>query len=394
MVNNSIPIYIEKYLTPSMTFIYRQITSVLPDTYKTILTPTQPENLNLFPYPNINVKSKLPIELFCLKIYRKLFRKSLMTNSDKVLSFSQKKYFLNILKNSKSKFIHAHFGPSAIEIFPLAKKLNKKLLISFHGFDASMLLRSPVYIENLRKILPESYVIVPSKYMLDKITIIVTKPLKSFIIYYGIPINYFQISDRNHFFNKNNDMKIKLLQVSNFVEKKGHKYTVEAFKRVLKEFPKAELVLAGDGELKSDIEMLVNDLGISDKVVFKGKVNQEEVRELMYESDIFLHHSITAESGDQEGIPNVIMEAMATGLPVVSTYHAGIPELINDGINGYLVPEKDILDYSNKIEIIISKFQPSIGIKARETIEQKFNLDKQIEKLNTVYLELLNLGYE
>jgi len=392
MVSNSIPIYIEKYLTLSMTFIYRQITSVLPDTYKIILTPTQPENLNLFPYPNIYVKTKSSFELFYLKIYRKLFRRSLMTNSDKVLSLSQKKYFMNILKNEKSKFIHAHFGPSAIEIFPLAKKLNKKLLISFHGFDASMLLKSPVYIENLRKILPESYIIVPSQYMLDKITSIVTKPLKSFIIYYGIPINFFQISDRNHFIKKNNNTKIKLLQVSNFVEKKGHKYTIEAFEQVLKKFPNAELILAGDGLLKSDIERLVNELGISNNVVFKGKVNQEEVRVLMNESDIFLHHSITAESGDQEGIPNVIMEAMATGLPVISTYHAGITELINDGINGYLVTEKDILDYSKKIEIIISNYNPSIGIKARETIEQEFNLDKQIEKLNSVYLELLNLG--
>ncbi len=115
----------------------------------------------------------------------------------------------------------------------------------------------------------------------------------------------------------------------------------------------------------------------------------KRVKELMKQADIFVHHSITASNGDQEGIPNVIMEAMATGLPIISTYHAGIPELITDEFNGYLVEEKDSEEYAKKIRKLLTEDISFIPLNARKTIEEKFNLKKQQIKLNSIYEELL-----
>ena len=102
------------------------------------------------------------------------------------------------------------------------------------------------------------------------------------------------------------------------------------------------LTLIGDGKLRKKLESLVESLNLSDSVQFVGMLPHEEVQREMEASDIFLSPNLAARNGDREGIPNTIKEAMATGLPVVSTYHAGIPELVIDGKSGFLVPEKDV----------------------------------------------------
>ena len=134
---------------------------------------------------------------------------------------------------------------------------------------------------------------------------------------------------------------------------------------------------------------LVDDLAIGDKVMFPGLVYQEKVRDLMYSADVFLHHSITSNDGNMEGIPNVIMEAMATGLPVISTKHAAIPELVNHGLNGFLVEEKDVKAYEMEM-IKMLNCNNDLGLNGRKKIENEFNLEKVNEELIYLYKEILN----
>ena len=131
-----------------------------------------------------------------------------------------------------------------------------------------------------------------------------------------------------------------------------------------------KLILTGGGERLTLLRKLAISLEIDKYVEFVGFVNSDRAKELMQQADFFVHHSITSTSGDQEGIPNAVMEAMAMELPIISTKHAGIPELVEDGVNGYLVEEKDIETYAKRMNDILSwGKQPQ----NRKVIEERFN---------------------
>src|SRR5204862_6999785 len=133
----------------------------------------------------------------------------------------------------------------------------------------------------------------------------------------------------------------RFLQAGRLIEKKGLPVTLRAFSSLLKQHPNATLTLAGEGPLLPELQNLARELNIEERVSFSGFVSQDELREIYYRSHIFLHPSQTGRDGNQEGIPNAILEAMATGLPVFATEHGGIPEAIENGVSGLLVPERD-----------------------------------------------------
>jgi glycosyltransferase involved in cell wall biosynthesis len=215
-------------------------------------------------------------------------------------------------------------------------------------------------------------------------------PEKTNAHYIGVPLEKFTFQQRETLSNKiKNNESITFLQVSNFVEKKGHRYTIEAFSNIIQDYPNCKLVLAGDGLLRPKIEKLVKVKKIQDKVIFLGRVTTNEVIPLMHDADIFLHHSVTASDGSQEGIPTVLMEAMGTGLPVFSTYHTGIPELIEDEKTGYLSPEKDVRHYTQKIlKFLTGRYHP--GRNASNAVHKRFNIAIQNQRLKQIYKEIAN----
>ncbi len=391
MNSTIIPIYIELYLTPSKTFIYRQLKEAKDIGEKIVLVSSKPINTDYFPFPKIYWKKKNLLELYPIKFYEKILRDRIFFKYYRFLGPFQKRYFTKILDNPKIKFVHAHFGTGAIEIFKIARNLNKKLLVSFHGYDASNLLQLKSYVNNLKMFFSVSYVITPSQFMLKRLIEKVGEPKKAFVIHYGIPLDFFEYVEREPVSEKfKKGEKITFLQVSNFIEKKGHIYTLQAFADIHKKHKNTELILGGEGELFNKMKKVAEKLGLNKSVKFLGLVNQEQVRNLFKQADVFVHHSVTAKNGDQEGIPNVIMEAMATGLPVISTYHSGIPELVQDGENGFLVSERDVTAYAEKMEFVLKNADKTISLKARKTIEKEFNNEIQVEKIHNVYRYLLN----
>ncbi len=114
--------------------------------------------------------------------------------------------------------------------------------------------------------------------------------------------------------------------------------------------------------------------------------------ESLNKSHIFILSSVTASNGDQEGIPNALKEAMAMGLPVISTDHSGIPELIEDGISGFLVPERDIAALVDRIEYLINHPEQwnKITAAARKTIEEKFDMEQESDKLEIILQNLVH----
>jgi glycosyltransferase involved in cell wall biosynthesis len=133
-------------------------------------------------------------------------------------------------------------------------------------------------------------------------------------------------------------------------------------------------------------------LKIADRVLLPGFISQAELRELLYSSHIFLHPSETGRDGNQEGIPNSMLEAMATGLPVFATNHGGIPEAIENGVSGILVPERDhaalaqaLLDAAQDRQLL-----SRLAHNGAEVVRQKFDRQAQIRKLDEIYLRLLS----
>ena len=205
---------------------------------------------------------------------------------------------------------------------------------------------------------------------------------RSMILHSGIDLTRFKIEK---LYQKSNPFIF--LQISSLKAKKGHRYTIEAFAKFLKsQTNKAYLLrFTGDGEERGELEALVRQLGIADKVDFIGFVSSTEAKILLEEADVFVHHSITPDDGDEEGIPNAVMEAMAMELPVISTYHAGIPELVTDGVHGYLVEEKDVESYAQRMQDILSwRRQPQ----NRKRIEEEFEINYHIQKLVHFYEQM------
>lgn len=378
----AIIIYPQHYLTISMTFIYSQLTGIM-DEYRPIVLAASTDNLDVFPFSPICLKKTSYSEKIFLKLLGHI-------TGNFILNYPPRtKHWKDILKSHDAKLIHAHFGPSGLEILPVAKDLGLPLIVTFHGYDASSLLRKKGYVSQLKALFDYAHIIAVSKTMRERLIENGANPVKVQTHYIGVPIEDFKYIRRTPLRDKvENGGMINFLQVSNFVEKKGHEYTVRAFSNFLSVYPQSRLTLAGDGPLRKGIEALCGDLGIADKVRFLGKIPRRQVLLLMSKADIFLHHSVTADNGDEEGIPTAIMEAMATGLIVISSLHSGIPELVTDGINGFLVQERDIKGYASKM-IETLNCGNEIGQQATEAVKENFNLSLQNEKLKNIYRAVL-----
>ncbi|ALS35885.1 glycosyltransferase involved in cell wall biosynthesis [Enterococcus rotai] len=382
-MKKKILLYQQVYLTISMTFIYRQLKGVSKK-FDIFVGANKVENINIFPYNKIVGKSKKTVEKMITRCLKKIESKYTL------LSASQQKYFNKVISENEIELIHAHFGPAGLEMLPIAENKKVPLLVTFHGYDASELLKDKIYSKHISSLFNYAHVITVSQNMMNELIPYGLRTERSYVHYIGVPVSEFEFEEKENLFEKYHLKKeITFLQVSNFVEKKGHIYTIEAFEQLVLTYPRAKLILAGDGLLKNKIEEVVKKKGLQNSVVFVGKVVKEEVQQLMKSADVFVHHSITAKNGDKEGIPTVLMEAMAVGLTVVSTNHAGIPELIEDGENGFLVDEKDVKNYAKKMVEVLST-DNKIRRNARKIIVEKFNMNKQNSELERIYSEILN----
>ena len=187
------------------------------------------------------------------------------------------------------------------------------------------------------------------------------------------------------------DGRVRIAMVGRLVEKKGAEFAIRAIAKVATSNKSVEFNLIGDGPLRKDLEGLVEELKVGNVVKLLGWKDQGEVIEVLKDSHIFVAPSVTARDGDQDAPNNVLKEAMATGLPVVSTRHGGIPELVEDGHTGLLVPERDVGALADKLGHLIEnpKLWPRMGMAARKCVEDRYNLDRLNDELVETYRRLV-----
>jgi glycosyltransferase involved in cell wall biosynthesis len=172
----------------------------------------------------------------------------------------------------------------------------------------------------------------------------------------------------------------RLIFVGRLAAVKGIPILLEAVTQLRQHHPDIELVLAGDGPDRAWIEHKADELAIGDRVRITGYLSQERVREALTESDIFVMASFA------EGVPVVLMEAMATGLPVIATRIAGIAELVEDGESGYLTPPSDVDSLVERIDMLLrdADLRNRMGAAGWAKVESDFDTAKEGEKLRKI----------
>ena len=197
-----------------------------------------------------------------------------------------------------------------------------------------------------------------------------------------IVLNHYGTAD--HFFAVQPDYNSKaFLSIGRFVEKKAPELTIKAFHEVNREYPESKLYMVGSGERLEDCIKLVQSLGLTNHVQFCGVLNSEGIAELMRKAAIFVQHSVTAANGDSEGTPVAILEAAAAGFPVVSTRHAGIPDVILDGETGLLCEEHDLDTMVQNMKKMLADQEMAIkmGERSRSRIATYFTLERHVKSI-------------
>jgi glycosyltransferase involved in cell wall biosynthesis len=160
----------------------------------------------------------------------------------------------------------------------------------------------------------------------------------------------------------------------------------------LRQYPKSTLTIAGEGPLLGKLQRLAGEMKIDRRVSFTGLISQDQLRDSYYASHIFLHPSETDADGNQEGIPNSMLEAMASGLPVFATQHGGIPKAIENGVSGVLVPEHNADELTRALLDAAQDhgFLSRIARAGADAVAQKFNRHIQARRLEDIYLQMIS----
>ena len=189
--------------------------------------------------------------------------------------------------------------------------------------------------------------------------------------------------------NKRNSQNI--ISIGRLVEKKGHHILMQAFHKIKNKFPNATLTIIGRGEMEEYIKSLANQLNLGDSFRLVNHLPKDKIHEQMDNADLFCAASLEASDGDVEGIPNTLKEAMATGIPVISTFHAGIPELVTNNKDGVLVKENSVDELADALEFMLNNrtLWETFTVSARQKVEQNFNLTQQLQQQAKYYDELL-----
>jgi colanic acid/amylovoran biosynthesis glycosyltransferase len=201
----------------------------------------------------------------------------------------------------------------------------------------------------------------------------------------GVPLNEWPFQERPW----PTDGAWKLLQACRLVPKKGLRTTLTVFRTIAETYPKATLTLAGDGPMKPELEALAKEWGLADRVKFTGFLGQNELRKVTYAAHLFLHPSETPADGNREGVPNSMLEAMASGLPALATVHGGIPEAVTHGSSGILVQEGDHAGLATHT-LQLMQSEESYRAMARQAsaeVAEKFERGRQTRILEGFYSE-------
>lgn len=285
--------------------------------------------------------------------------------------------------------VHCHFGWNGLIGTGLKDigAIRGKLVTTFHGMDVNVTPRqhgADVYKQVFQK---GDLFTVNTEFTKHKTIALGCPPKQLIKLPVGFEISQYEFCERKLDAGK----PVTVITVARLAEKKGIEYGIKAIAKVVKRYPNIIYKIVGGGILKASLEQLISDLRISENVRLLGWMTQEQVRQLYTDSHIFMLPSVTAANGDQEGQALVLQEAQAIGLPVLSTWHNGIPEGLLDGVSGFLVPERDVDELANKLIYFVEhpEVWVQMGRAGRAYVEERYDIKMLNKQLVTRYKQLL-----
>jgi colanic acid/amylovoran biosynthesis glycosyltransferase len=372
---------LSNYLFPTGTWIYSQLVNARR--YRCIVLTNRTENLRSFPFkPVYAYESVSPLHkaLLCLREGR--------------IRGASDPFFEEVLRRENVGLLQAHFGYMGVAMLGLKARMKVPLVTTFYGADATQLPRDPRWRESYKRLFDVGELfLVEGSAMRGHLLELGCPEDRVIVQRLGIPVDTFAFAERK----PDPSGRVRVLIAATFREKKGIPNALLAVERVRERYPQLEATLIGDStdkpgdaEEKQKILPLLSRLGSG--VKWLGLRSYSEYIAALKEHHIFLSPSITAGDGDSEGgAPVSLIEAQATGMPVVSTKHEDIPEIVLDGRSGFLSPENDLDALVCNLERLVTApdLWARMGRAGRAHIEANHDIQTQMGKLESIYGSVL-----
>lgn len=371
----------KSFLPLSQTFIYDSIRALTECGVAVHVVTSDRENEEMYPFDNVHVVPR-PSILHPGVLFERI-RGTLRTGKRKPSTWP---IFRDRLKRKVRELspdvLHAHFGKEGVWIAPVAAALDVPLVVSFYGYDLSQLVQRSLWQRKYRDVL---WPAVDSAVFLSRDMEKDARRLgfnsEGHIVHLGRDLDQFP-------YRLPQNTVHQFVSVGRLVPKKGHEDAIRAVEQIAKTGREVHLRIIGDGPLREELLQYVQENSLQNVVEISGAKPKDEIPEELRRADAFLLCSKVAESGDKEGTPTVLVEAQATGLPCVSTRHAGIPETIPSANHRFLAPEGDVEAIRNCVERLMDASLGEVrrvSRAGRDHVEENFSIRKEGKKMKKIY---------
>jgi colanic acid/amylovoran biosynthesis glycosyltransferase len=292
-----------------------------------------------------------------------------------------------IVEIEQLRLVHAHFGPDACDLLDVPCLAEFPMVCSFYGYDASSLANDPAWRKRYERLFSRGAAFfVEGNCMKGRLVALGCPEEKIRVVRIGVNPCRYRFQERHH-----RNAPVRLLFCGRFVEKKGLLLALAAIRKLDLSACDLEFRVIGDGELKPQILEYVRQNRMEEMVRFLGLLSHEKVIEEIEACDILFQPSVTAANGDSEGgAPTVLLEAQAAGVPIVSTRHADIPEVVVEGESAWLAREGDVDDIAAALDAMLRDHRrwPEMGRAGRAWVERNHDIAVVASQLEEIYFEL------
>ncbi len=372
--------YCTTFLKPEMLHIYRQVSGLRE--FETFVVCKERRSEEKFPFGDVEIAPGVRSN-FVRRFWLKYIKKE-----PPVVYRGEYGVLARLLERRKADMMHVYFGHTGVHLLPFIKRWSNPVVVSFHGMDIQPREDKPGYLENLQELLRTVPLAMGRSLSLKERMLDLGLPEERFRLNRtGIPLDNFPYKEREY--PDGGDWHF--VQACRLIEKKGLDVALKAFAAFAADHPGARFTIAGEGPLLEPMTQLAGELGVGDKVEFVGFLGEAELCQLYHSAHLFVHPSQITADQNQEGIPNSMLEAMASGLPVLATFHGGIPEAVEHGSTGLLSAERDVEGLLAHVRELAADRErwAAMGKAASVSMQENFEHSAQIAKLEAVYREAM-----